>query len=242
MMLESEENLKLIADAQKGNETAKNLLIEHNSPLVKSIIKRFKNKNIEYDDLYQIGCIGFVKAIQNFNPEFNVKFSTYAVPMVIGEIKRFLRDDGYIKVSRNIKALNIKISKFIESYIEINNKSPTFQELSEEFKINENELVFIMESSKMPISIYTPLENDESGLLLVDRYVNEDRREELLTKLLIKETLQSLPQRERKIVLLRYFKDKTQSEIAKTLNISQVQVSRLENKILANLKDKLSGL
>ena len=241
-MLESEENLKLIADAQKGNETAKNLLIEHNSPLVKSIIKRFKNKNIEYDDLYQIGCIGFVKAIQNFNPEFNVKFSTYAVPMVIGEIKRFLRDDGYIKVSRNIKALNIKISKFIESYIEINNKSPTFQELSEEFKINENELVFIMESSKMPISIYTPLENDESGLLLVDRYVNEDRREELLTKLLIKETLQSLPQRERKIVLLRYFKDKTQSEIAKTLNISQVQVSRLENKILANLKDKLSGL
>ena len=241
-MLESEENLKLIADAQKGNETAKNLLIEHNSPLVKSIIKRFKNKNIEYDDLYQIGCIGFVKAIQNFNPEFNVKFSTYAVPMVIGEIKRFLRDDGYIKVSRNIKALNIKISKFIESYIEINNKSPTFQELSEEFKINENELVFIMESSKMPISIYTPLENDESGLLLVDRYVNEDRREELLTKLLIKETLQSLPQRERKIVLLRYFKDKTQSERAKTLNISQVQVSRLENKILANLKDKLSGL
>lgn len=239
-MLNEEENLRLIKLAQNGDKTAKDLLIEHNSPLVKSIVKRFKNKNIEYEDLYQIGCIGFIKAIKNFNDKFNVKFSTYVVPMVMGEIKRFLRDDGYIKVSRNIKTLNLQIKKFIDQYIKENNQSPTYQVLSEKFNIDERELVFIMDSSKMPISIYTPLEQEENGVLLVDRFVNQDENENLITKLLIKEALSSLPAREKRIVIMRYFRDKTQSETAKILNISQVQVSRLENKVLATLKEKLT--
>lgn len=239
-MLENEKTLELIRLAQKGDQQAKNVLIEENSPLVKSIIKRFKNKNIEYDDLYQIGCVGFIKAVKNFDESFNVKFSTYVVPMVIGEIKRFLRDDGFLKVSRKFKMQNIQINKFIKEYQSKFGKNPTIKEISSAFDIEENELVFIMDSAKMPISIYTPFESEEGGLFLIDRYVQNDESEFLFDRMMLKEALNSLPARERKLVLLRYFRDKTQSEIAKTLKISQVQVSRLENKVLESLKERLN--
>lgn len=241
-MLETTEILDLIQKAQLGDEKAKSILIEKNSPLVKSVIKRFKNKNIDYDDLYQIGCLGFLKAIKNFDTKFNVKFSTYVVPMVIGEVKRYLRDNGYIKVSRNIKSLNIQISKFIESYQRENQTSPTLKEIEQKFGIDENELVFIMDSAKMPISIFTPFDGDENGLLLIDRFVQNNESEIIFDKLVIKDALKSLQPRERKLVLLRYFRDKTQSEIATELNISQVQVSRLENKVLQTLKNKLENI
>lgn len=239
-MLDNTETRALIKRAQGGDEEAKNLLIQHNFPLVKSIIKRFKTSHVEYEDLYQIGCVGFIKAINNFDTSFDVKFSTYAVPMVIGEIKRFLRDDGFIKVSRSVKMQNIYITRFIEEYTLKNAMPPTLKQIAEKFSIDEEELVFIMDSAKMPISIYTPFENEKSGLLLIDRFKAFDETENVMTKIMLKEALKTLPERERKIVLLRYFRDKTQSEIAKELQISQVQVSRLENKVLETLKEKLS--
>lgn len=240
-MLEQVQTLELIKKAQKGDQQAKTILIEENAPLVKSVIKKFKNKSIEYDDLYQIGCVGFLKAINNFDEKFNVKFSTYVVPMVIGEIKRFLRDDGIIKVSRNLKTQNILISKYIEDYQKNHQTKPSIQQIAEEFKIDQQELIFIMDSSKMPISIYTPIESEDSGLLLIDRYIQHDESEVLFSKLELKEALDSLDEREKKLVLLRFFRDKTQSEIAKFLNISQVQVSRLENKVIEIMKDKLKA-
>ena len=210
--------------------------------MVKSIIRRFKNKNIEYEDLYQIGCVGFIKAINNFDTSYDVKFSTYVVPMVIGEVKRFLRDDGYIKVSRSIKMQNIHITRFVQEYKTIHHKNPSLKEISEHFDIDEHELMFIMDSSKMPISIYTPFENEKSGLLLIDRFMSSDETDSVISTIMLKDALKSLPARERKIVLLRYFRDKTQSEIAEELQISQVQVSRLENKVLEVLKEKLKSM
>ena len=239
-MLDNTETISLIKRAQSGDEEAKNLLIQHNFPLVKSIIRRFRTSHVEYEDLYQIGCVGFIKAINNFDTSFDVKFSTYAVPMVIGEVKRFLRDDGFVKVSRSVKMQNIYINRFIEEYTLKNASPPSLKQIAEKFSIDEEELVFIMDSAKMPISIYTPFEKEESGLLLIDRFKAFDETENVMTKIMLKEALKTLPERERKIVLLRYFRDKTQSEIAKELQISQVQVSRLENKVLETLKEKLS--
>ncbi len=241
MMLEHEQTLILISKAQKGDQDAKQRLIEENSPLIKSVIKRYKNKGLEYDDLYQLGSMGFLKAINNFEPSFNVRFSTYCVPMIIGEIKRFLRDDGSIKVSRAIKSLNIQISRYIDDYVKKNQKKPTLSEISKRFDIDECEVVFTMDSSKMPISIYTPVSDDSKSALLVDSMTEESViGEEMIDNISLKSTLNSLESRDKQIILLRYFQDKTQSEIAQELKISQVQVSRLENKILEKLKQKLS--
>lgn len=242
MLLDNEQVLKLVKEAQAGNQEAKSILIEENSPLIKSVIKRFKDKGIEYDDLYQIGCIGFLKAIKNFNSEFNVKFSTYVVPMVIGEIKRFMRDDGAIKVSRALKTLNLQINRYIENFVEKQQRKPTIEEIATNFKVEEQDIIMAMDSAKMPLSIYTPLEDDIESSSIVDRIeADEDYNEKMIDDIALKEVVKKLDERDRKIILLRYYYDKTQSEIAKELNISQVQVSRLENKILDNLKKKLSS-
>ena len=198
------------------------------------------HKGIEYDDLYQIGTIGLLKAINNFDTKFNVKFSTYVVPMVIGEVKRFMRDDGAIKVSRTIKTLNIKIRKFIDEFNRDNYRKPTPKEIADKLDIDESEVMFIMDSAAMPISIYTPFEDDSKSLLLIDRLMPDNSHENMLDNLLLKETLKSLDKRDKKIILLRFFRDKTQSEIAKVLGVSQVQVSRLENKVLEKIRDKLN--
>ncbi len=241
MMLDYEKTLELVKLAQLGNEEAKEALITENSPLIKSVLKRFKNKGLEYDDLYQLGCIGFLKAINNFDTSFNVRFSTYVVPMIVGEIKRFLRDDGSIKVSRAIKSQNYLINKFIESYFKEHQKKPSTSEIAKYFNMDECEVVFTMDSSKMPISIYTPLGDDANKTqLLIDKFVEDDQTDEFLDSVSLKNSLQELESRDKQIVLLRFFKDMTQSEIAKELGISQVQVSRLENKILEKLRQKLS--
>ncbi len=239
-MLDADEIKLLVAKAQQGDEEAKGQLIEQNSPLIKSIIKRFYGKGLEYDDLYQLGCLGFVKAIKNFNADFNVKFSTYVVPMVIGEIKRFMRDDGAIKVSRAIKSLNLKINKFVEKYYAENKMSPTIEIIAKHFDMEEGEIVMAMDSAKMPLSLYAPVENSQGSSLIVDGIDSLATDENLMDKIAIREMLSSLTRRDRAIILMRYFYDKTQSEIAQKLNISQVQVSRLENRILNNLKKKLS--
>ena len=239
-MLDSEEIKKLVFKAQTGDEEAKNILVNENSSLIKSVIKRFKDKGIEYDDLYQLGCLGFIKAIKNFNPSFDVKFSTYVVPMVIGEIKRFMRDDGEIKVSRSLKTLNLAINKFIESYYSKNKEKPRIEEIAREFKIDEQEVIIAMEASKKPVSLFAPLESEDSDLLVIDRFDSLNNDNSILDKITIKEMIKGLCERDRKIILMRYFYDRTQNEVAKKLGISQVQVSRLENKILESFKSKLS--
>lgn len=238
--MDSDLTLTLVAQAKEGSEEAKTKLVEANSPLIKSIIKRFKDKGIEYDDLYQIGCIGFLKAINNFNSDFNVKFSTYCVPMIIGEIKRFMRDDGSIKVSRALKTLNLQINKFINQYSAIHQQKPTIEMIAKHFNTDEQEIVLAMDSSRMPVSLYSPIDDDEDGLSVIDRVEGDNVPDEMLNNLALKEVIKHLDERDRKIIMLRYYFDKTQSEIAKELNISQVQVSRLENKILDNLRTKLS--
>lgn len=239
-MLKSEEVLRLVKLAQNGDEEAKEILTKENSPLIKSVIRRFVSKGIEYDDLFQLGCLGFIKAIRNFKEEFGVKFSTYVVPMVIGEIKRFMRDDGAIKVSRAMKSLNIKIGKYIDEYYEEHKEKPSIAEIAKHFDVEEQEIVFAMDSSKMPISLYSPLEDEDSGLLVIDRVDSENYENSFMDNIALKEIINCLPPRERKVIILRYFLDKTQSEIAEKFHISQVQVSRIENKVLSDLRKKLS--
>ncbi len=232
--------MSLVKKAQDGDEDAKTMLVEENTPLIKSVIRRYLGKGLEYDDLYQLGCLGFVKAIRNFKEDFNVKFSTYVVPMVIGEIKRFMRDDGAIKVSRAIKTLNIKINRFIDYFYEQNKQKPTISEIAKEFKVEEEDVVLAMDSAKMPISLYAPLEGEDGSLFVIDRVENENFDNSFMDNVALKEIINSLPERERKIIYLRYFLDKTQSEVAEEFKISQVQVSRIENKVLGDLKKKLS--
>ena len=236
-----EKTLELLRLAKNGDEKSKNLLIEENSPLVKSIVRRYKNKGVEYDDLYQLGCMGFVKAINNFDENFNVKFSTYAVPMIAGEIKRFLRDDGSVKVSRSIKNQNYIMQKYIDSVRKERGESPTIEELSKKYKIDETELMFILESNHKPISIFEGLDSeDSSGQVLLDKLLPcEDESNKLIDKMVLIDAIKNLEKKDRKIIMLRYFRDKTQSEVATILNISQVQVSRMENKIISKLKNKI---
>ena len=235
-MLEQNEAFELIMKAQSGDENAKSVLVENNSPLIKSILRRYKNKGVEYDDLYQLGCIGLLKAIKNFSTEFGVKFSTYAVPMIMGEIKRYLRDDGYIKVSRTTKTLSCKIAYYIDSVKNSEGRSPSVDEIAEKFGIEPQEVVFTMDSSKMPVSIYDK-GDDEQGQAIFEKLTDGDQTDSTIEKMLIKESISKLDEREKKIVLLRYYKDKTQSEVAKVLNVSQVQVSRLETKIIEKLRE-----
>lgn len=240
-MLDNAQILSLVDRAQQGDQEAKSVLLEENSPLIKSVIKRFRDKGVEYDDLYQIGCMGFLKAIKNFNTEFGVKFSTYVVPMVIGEIKRFMRDDGSIKVSRALKTFNLQINKFVDTFTKENQRSPSIEEIARNFHTEEQEIVLAMDSAKMPLSLYTPIEDGAESLNLIDRIESQDDLNgNVLDNLALKELIKNLEARDKRIILLRYYYDKTQSEIAQELKISQVQVSRLENKILENLKNKLT--
>jgi len=239
-VLEQDVVLQLVREAQDGNEEAKTKLVEENSPLIKSVIRRYLGKGLEYDDLFQLGCLGFIKAIRNFKEDFGVKFSTYVVPMVMGEIKRFMRDDGAIKVSRAMKNLNIKINKYIENYFSEHKEKPSIENIAKFFKVEEEDVVLAMDSAKMPVSLYAPLEDEDSNLFVIDRVENENYDDSFMDNMALKEIINSLPPRERKIIVLRYFLDKTQSEIAKEFNISQVQVSRIENRVLSDLKKKLS--
>lgn len=236
-----ENTLLLIERAKNGDQEALQTLTIENSPLIKSIIKRYIGKGIEYDDLFQLGSMGFIKAVKNFDTSFNVKFSTYVVPMIIGEIKRFMRDDGTIKVSRSIKSTNVQINRYIDNYMKENGDKPSIEQIAKHFEMDSQEIVFVMDSARMPISLYTPFEDGENkSLLLIDRYAQDNSGEEMFENIALKDALKNLEERDKMIILMRYFRDKTQSEIAKELNISQVQVSRLEMKILNKMREKLS--
>lgn len=237
-MLNCEELNECLRSAKNGDKSAKERIYTENAPLIKSIVKRFKGKGVEYDDLYQIASIGFLKAIKNYDESFGVKFSTYTVPMVIGEIKRYMRDNGAIKVSRNLKILANKINKYIDAYQTTNDKSPTVEHLSERFGITPEEVAEALDSAKMPLSIYDKFEDEDDAQELIDKIPSGEKEEDILNKIMLNGVIESLTERERKIVVLRYFRDKTQSEIAENLGLSQVQISRLENKILDKIRAK----
>lgn len=240
-MLNNDETLLLLEKAKNGDDYSKEKLISFNSPLIKSIVKRYLNKGIEYDDLYQLGAMGFVKAINNYDASFNVKFTTYAVPMIAGEIKRFLRDDGTIKVSRSIKYLAVQIKNFINEYLKTHHNQPSVELISKSLNIETNDVVLALEANTSPLSLNDKVNDSSDAPQIIDKVSDNFSLENLNNKLALRELISSLSSREKQIIIMRYYLDKTQGEIAKELGVSQVQVSRIENKILCNMKDKLSS-
>lgn len=239
--LEHQEALRLIALSQQGDEEAQEILVCSNAALVKSIVKKFLGRGVEYEDLYQIGCVGMVKAIRNFRGEYGVKFSTYAVPMIAGEIKRFLRDDGMVKVSRSLKETAAKAAAAAEYLKRTLGREPQIQEIALHLGIEAEEIVFAQDASKACISLHEPV-YEEDGMLLIDKVAEQEAQDSdgLVDRIFLKELLRSLEPRERQIIMLRYFQDRTQSEIAKMLGVSQVQVSRLEGKIIKKMREAVN--
>ena len=241
-MVGYENNIEDIIEAQNGNQEKMTKLVEENNGLIWSIVKRFKDRGYELEDLYQIGSIGFIKSIKRFDTSFEVKLSTYAVPYILGEIKRFIRDDGSVKVSRSIKELAAKIKDIQSKYLKETGEEINITEIAKQLKMPKEEIAVALDSLKPTISIYNDsYTNDEGGISFLDTLsTNVDEAETLTNKLTIKEMITNLEQREKEIILLRYYKNKTQTEVAKILGISQVQVSRIEKKILNSMKLKLA--
>lgn len=241
-MLEVEQTNCLIRKAKQGDASAKETLLVENGNLIKSIVRRYLGKGVEYDDLYQLASMGLLKAINGFDESFGVRFSTYAVPMIAGEIKRFMRDDGSIKVSRAIKSTAKQINCFIEEYTVVHGTPPTVKQIGEKFDMPESEVVFTMGSTHMPVSIYNQGEyKDEKTQELLDKLPVEDKQEDLIEILQLKTAIAGLSERDRKVIMLRYFRDMTQNEVAGMLGVSQVQVSRIENRIMENFRKDLTG-
>ena len=236
-MLSNEETLNLLMLAQNGDDNAKEILITENSPLIKSVIRRYKNKGVEDDDLYQLGCMGFVKAINNFNTEYSVKFSTYAVPMIAGEIKRFLRDDGSVKVSRSVKHNSILIKNYINEYQSVVGVEPSVDQIALKFNLEPQDVILTLEASTQLISIDDKLDDEDDSL--ADRTQDNFSPDKLVDKIVLRDMINALPAREKRVIIMRYYLDKTQSEIASNLGVSQVQISRIENKILQNFKEMI---
>lgn len=229
-----------ILKAQEGDEYALNALVGGNIALVKSIVAKFLNRGVEFDDLMQIGSIGLIRAVQRFDTSYDVKFSTYAVPMIMGEIKRFLRDNGTIKVSRTLKEIACKAIRISEEIKNQLGREATLEEVADKLEISVDDLVVAMDSIKTPMSLDEALYDDNDKSTILDSLQdNNQTGETVLDRIMLKQMLSQLPVRDRQIIILRYFQDKTQSEVARQLNISQVQVSRLEGKILKQLKNEI---
>lgn len=238
--IDSAQTNELIKLSKEGDSDATDTLINGNFPLIKAIVKTYLNKGVEYDDLYQIGCVGFLKAIKNFDPSFDVKFSTYAVPMISGEIKRFLRDDGMIKVSRSIKTLSIKIKSYIEKKKNIGEDTPDIEELAKIFEVEKEDVIVALDSCQQTISLNAKIdEDDPNSQNVIDKFVTDDKSEDMLDKMILKTEINNLSEKEKKIILLRYYRGKTQGEVAEMLDISQVQVSRMESKIIEQLRKRM---
>lgn len=237
-----ENTIKDIIDAQNGNQEMMAKLVEENNGLIWSIVKRFQGRGYELEDLYQIGSIGFIKSIKRFDTSFDVKLSTYAVPYILGEIKRFIRDDGSIKVSRSIKELAMKIRDIQARYLREKGEEITILQIAKELKVSKEDVAIALDSLRPTVSIYEDnYSNDEGGISFLDTLSSDvDEAEQLSNKLAIKQLIENLEQREKELILLRYYKNKTQMEVAKILGISQVQVSRIEKKILNSMKLKLA--
>ena len=246
-----EETAVLIERSQAGDKEAREVLIEENLGLVRHIVKRFVGRGYDTEDLFQIGCIGLIKAIDKFDLQFNVRFSTYAVPMIQGEIKRFLRDDGMVKVSRTLKENGWRIRQAAERLSQVNGREATLQELSAETGLSIEDIVLALDANVEVESIYKSVyQSDGNEIYLVDQVVGADagctaginrangdvEKEKILNHMLLEQLLGILSETERELIHMRYFQDKTQVEVAKTLGISQVQVSRMEKRILLRLR------
>ncbi|WP_313798426.1 RNA polymerase sporulation sigma factor SigF [Cytobacillus sp.] len=237
--LKDHEVKELIQKSQAGDQESRDLIVQRNMRLVWSVVQRFLNRGYEPDDLFQIGCIGLLKSVDKFDLSFDVKFSTYAVPMIIGEIQRFIRDDGTVKVSRSLKEMGNKIRKAKDELSKSLGRIPTVSELSEFLDIPPEDIILAQEASRTPSSIHeTVYENDGDPITLLDQ-IDDGNEGKWFDKIALKEAINELDDRERLIVYLRYYKDQTQSEVAARLGISQVQVSRLEKKILQQMKDRM---
>ncbi len=239
-----ETNLEDIMRAQKGDKQALEKILRTNDGLTWSIVKRFNGRGYEMEDLYQIGCMGFIKAIKRFDTSYDVKISTYAVPYILGEIKRFIRDDGPIRVSRSIKELAIKIKEVQREYLKKEGKEIGIMELAEILEVSKEEIAVALDSDRQIESIQEDAYNSEKGEQKMSKLerisTGRDEASMIIDKICIKQLIERLDNREKEIILLRYYKEKTQAEVAKILGITQVQVSRIEKKILTSMKVKLT--
>ena len=237
-----EEMYHLIVSAQNGNSDAMEKILLENRGLVWSAVRKFNGRGTETDDLFQIGSMGLIKAVRKFDTGFNVEFSTYAVPMIIGEIRRFLRDDGMIKVSRNLKEIAVKVRSAEEKFRTENGRDATLSEIADIINCDVNDIAISMEATQPVESIYrTVHEGDNNNVLLIDKIQSEGSNEENIINLVVlRQAIKNLPDKDRQILMLRYFKEKTQSEVAKIMGVSQVQISRIEKKLLSVLRKNIS--
>ncbi len=236
------ENAVLIERAQAGEKQAREVLIEQNLGLVRHIVKRFLGRGYEAEDLFQIGVIGLIKSIDKFDTSYDVKFSTYAVPLITGEIRRFIRDDGMVKVSRTLKENGIKVKYARERLSGRLNREPTATEVAMEAALTVDEVVMAMEANVQVESIYKSVyQSDGNEIFMVDQLADEkqDEHESVLNHMVLTQLIDDLPRKEQTLICLRYYQNKTQTEVARVLGISQVQVSRLEKKILLDMRQKM---
>ena len=231
--------IDLILLAQKGDDSAKNRVVQDNLGLVWSIVHRFKNNHYDKEDLYQIGCIGLMKAINNFDAKYEVQFSTYAVPIILGEIKRHFRDDGCIKVSRSLKELHLKIQKAKECLQNQTGKEPGINQIAEYLEEDLSLVLMALESSYYPTSLNEPIYEKDGSQISVEERIEDMRNKHWFEKMALEMEIENLEEKEKLIIMMRYYGDYNQEAVAKRLNISQVQVSRLEKKIIQKLRNNL---
>lgn len=233
-LLSQEKMRVLIQQSQEGDKDARRMMVEGNTRLVWSIVQRFASRGADLEDLFQIGCIGLMKSIDKFDLTYDVKFSTYAVPMIVGEIQRFLRDDGMVKVSRSIRELSFKIRHATDNYIKHHGKSPSVSEIAEALDVTVDEVILASDALRDPASLHEQLyENEGDSLTLMDQ-LRDDRSERFFDHIPLRDVVSKLNKRDQTIIYMRYYLDYTQSDIAERIGISQVQVSRLEKRYLPN--------
>ncbi|MGI5892736.1 MAG: RNA polymerase sporulation sigma factor SigG [Bacillota bacterium] len=237
-VLSNETMRQLFHDMQNGDESAREKLVSGNLRLVLSVIKKFNNRGENLDDLFQVGCIGLIKATDNFDLSQNVRFSTYAVPMIIGEIRRYLRDNNPIRVSRSLRDIAYKALQVREEMVNKNGKEPLLEEIAKQLKLPQEEVVFALDAIQEPLSLFEPIYHDSSDQIFVMDQLSDEKNcdENWLESINIKEGLRHLGEREKKILNLRFFSGKTQMEVAEEIGISQAQVSRLEKGALIYLR------
>ena len=242
-LLREDEKEELFRRIQKGDEKAREEYIKGNLRLVLSVIKRFDSSSESADDLFQIGCVGLMKAVDNFDPERLVRFSTYAVPMIVGEIRRYLRDNSSIRVSRSLRDTAYKAIYAKEGYVRRYMKEPTVQEIADEIGIAKEDVVFALDAVQTPMSLHEPVYNDGGDALYVMDQVSDkkNREENWVEELSLEAAMERLNERERYIISLRFFEGKTQTEVAGQIGISQAQVSRLEKNALETMRQYLLG-
>ena len=238
-----ENNIEDVKKAQSGSNEAMENLIKNNQGLIWNIVKRFSGRNYEIEDLYQIGCLGFIKAIRRFDTNFEVQVSTYAVPYILGEIKKYIRDDGIVKVSRSVKELGIKVKQLQNEYLKKHKEEISIKEIAKELNVDKEEVIFAIEAQRPVESIYQEEQGDEKNKreLISKIPSNNNQENNIVNNMALAQIIENLDSRERQIIILRFYRDKTQTQVGKMLGISQVQVSRIEKNVLSKMKQKLEA-